>query len=268
MSVSKWTALRWYFLRAGLPIGAMLGFGLAYTVEAPVWWDIIPTTVISTIATAAAFTWICQGVVRSHHRKGLSNGEVVMTAVFLAPMCGFALWFLLGRLPHGRWVALPELPSAAGRFTGPTCFIALGDGPVIMTARAGGYLIYHPGRDRPGIWQQTDAIPDSVLARQTTCPARASLGFTPFRPARALDSYRIDDDASDCAGTRQLILTSDNRVWQWSTGGCALLSLLGGGFLLVATVIIGGIVGTLRLNAQFLPWDHHSDQAVLLPDEH
>jgi hypothetical protein len=161
-------SLQWYLLRAGLPTGVLIAVGEAID-DQQVWWDVIVTIALPALALASMLAVATEVFARHVARSPRSDFVFVAMTATVTVMGGLALLVLVPRLPHGRWVRLPDPPRVVRAFAGPTCLHMVGsdDGVVVMEASDGGYVVYHP--DWGNSWTVEPAIPAEIERRAEGC---------------------------------------------------------------------------------------------------
>ena len=237
-------AFRGYLIRAGIPVGVMIGVGTAYFGLHTSWPDLILTTAVCALAFAGLLTLVIEPFIQAFRRSAVPVGLMIVLATVTTLVGGFVLLEAADRVPHGKWERLPDPPEPARVFAGPTCHRLIGhdDGVVFVFTASRSYFAYHEDAAR---WTREATAPDTLTERGCRPIYRRS--GTPMKAGRIIASYHVDDDGTDCGGRRYYRLLADGSIWEWSAGGCALAWLAGHMVFAIALLVVTAIVVYTRL---------------------
>lgn len=249
------TAFRAHLLRAGLPVGLLLGLWESGFGHSGHWLDFLLTASLSAVALAGLLTAVTEPFVRGVRRSRLRAVGLVCLVFLATVFGGFLILLVAERVPHGTWTRLPDPPEPAQGFAGPTCHVMNGrdDNEVYIYVAGGRYLSYHAATDGPAGWTEEAKLPVGPRGSLSVCPPGAYGSATPFKFGRILARYRIDDDGVDCGGRRHYLIMADRSIWTWSTGECAMAQIAAYGLFLAALVICGLVAGIGRLSSKTSP---------------
>jgi len=169
---------------------------------------------------------------------------MIVLVTVMSLVGGIALLEAADRVPHGKWTRLPYPPEPARSFVGPTCHRLVGhdDDVVFVVTASGSYFAYHGDI---ATWTKETSLPDTVTERG--CRSRYRRHGTPMKAGRAIASYHVDDDGTDCGGRRYYRLLADGSIWEWSAGGCIVTWLAGHIVFAIALLVVSAIVIYTRL---------------------
>jgi hypothetical protein len=246
---------REHFVGGGLLVGCLVGVGTALLGARTDWLDLVLTIVISAATFAGVMTLATELVCRTFRRSGGATGLLFGSAIVASLLGGMAILRAAEQIPHGRWQRLPDLPIPARVFAGPPCHRLVGsdDRVVVLATVSGRYLVRHRG-SAGGQWAEESAIPDSIAERGERCQPMFLESATPTLQGRVVESFRIDDDGVDCDGRRHYRLLADGSVWEWSTGGCAMMWLMGHLTFSIVLLVVGVTAARRRLGSGVTDW--------------
>ena len=242
--------LRWYLIRAGLPAGLLIGFGLTVRADQTSWPDFVQTTITAAAVVTVISALTLELYVRSLRRTAPAVLGFVLLSLVTVPVASVAALGLMQRVPHGRWVRLPDPPGTVVGIAGPDCLRLSGEGggTVILATASGGYLVHDPATAPDDYWRHEARIPEAILEQAVDCRPPSFVPDAPPVSGGVLEAFRIHDVGADCGGTRYYVVKDDLSVWEWSTFSCsigvfAILMLYFG-----VIVVHGVVVGLLRLS--------------------
>jgi len=228
-------------LRVGLPLALAVSFGLGAHPLAN-WLDFSLTLLGVALFVAAPLTAVTQALVRrgSSSLRGSVLAFVAIEGTVL--IVGVAVLWIASLVPHGGWRRLPDAPTGAAVFAGPTCVADPGPNAraVYLTTRAG--QVFELRLDiTPASWSPVASVPAGA-ANDFYCRHKETHEFsTPVKLGRAVASHQVMDQGADCGGRRHYKLMPDGSVWTWSTGSCALGAVFGLFFYVVLTLFLGTV---------------------------
>lgn len=215
---------KWFLLRVGLPVGFLVAVWPGLIGAVPTLADIVVTAGVTGLVLSAGLSAVTAVFLRFSCR---SRGSFVMLGMLLAAgtVAGGIIaldWNM--RLPHGRWVRLPDPPEQPQAFVGPGC---LGAGPEVtrlfVVMPSGRYLGYGFDPAMQHHWTMQSTLPAEAPSDRARCE-RASLGRPPPRiPQDVVAVHRVVQMGVDCGGTTYYLLRPGGSVWTWSNFSCALI---------------------------------------------
>jgi hypothetical protein len=228
----------------------LIGFGLTIRGDQTSWPDFVQTTITAAALVTVISALILEFYVRSLRRTAPAVLGFVLLSLVTIPVVSVTALGLMQRVPHGRWVRIPDPPDAVVGFVGPVCLRLGGEGvgTVILATASGGYFVHNPGAAADDYWRHETRIPEAILEQAEDCRPPSFVPAAPSVSGVVLDAFRIDDVGADCGGTRYYVVKDDLSVWEWSTFSCSI-GVFGILMLYFGLIVLHGvIVGVLRLS--------------------
>jgi hypothetical protein len=244
---------RRYLVRGGIPVGIMIGIATAFFGPHTAWIDFALTTALSGLLFVGLVAAVAEPFIRKFPRSGVSVFLLCVLMIITTLVGGLAIFEGAVRIPHGRWIRLPDPPEPVRAFAGPTCYRLTGrdDGVIFAVNATGKYLVYHQDRAPDMGWTLEAGIPDSIADRGKGCRPMMRARATPPKSGQVVATYRVDDNGVDCGGRRHYLLLADGSIWNWSDGSCAIAAVFGRLLFAVALLLVGAAIIDGRLR---LPW--------------